>query len=383
MKLFSSFQLSVFGASCAGVLALVACGGISDPSKSGDGSVATIAGALTGGNVPANARVALVWRDATNHAYAVGNDVAVVDGAFSMALTAPNSSYLFDPNDASYSSSESDSFGEGSTSDAPESGGGTPIPIATDAGAAKDPTASPSGGGFSFTTKLQPRDGASGTIGKPIYVGVAGFVVYLDTNGNGKLDIAGQYAKSTDEIIGGSSELVLAYFKDGSTLDYEKMRDDANSAPKAGFNLLWTGKDRWLPLNAVDLALTSTLRLPSTVCSVSEVQDAPDSTTQTDPSTAAPDEGTGGSPGSVYPSPDDPNLYCAPDGSYFSYGSCSMDSAPLPEGLCAPDYGSTACAKQVSSLPPDGSIPEGWPCPVNIPAAEDAGAPGIDASFNP
>jgi len=66
-----------------------------------------------------------------------------------------------------------------------------------------------------FGSKLTPRDAVSGQITKPLSAAVAGFVVYVDTNGNGRLDIEGEYATPTDEVIGGNEELLLAYLRDG------------------------------------------------------------------------------------------------------------------------------------------------------------------------
>ena len=49
--------------------------------------------------------------------------------------------------------------------------------------------------------------------------------------------------------------------------DYEKLRDHSGILPKAGYNLAWE-EGRWIPLNEVELKLSSNVKLPSAICSV-------------------------------------------------------------------------------------------------------------------
>ncbi len=366
-------------AALGAITAAVACGGISDPTKGSGERVATVSGALTGMTVPANTRVALVWKAGSTSGYAVGSDVAVVNGKFTMDLSAPPSSYFF--------AAESDYDGF--------SGGGSepPMPDPTEPGAPRNDGArgsmgggasgsSTSGGGqsFAFSNPLSPRDAVSGQINQPLSVAVAGFVVYVDTNGNGKLDIEGPYAKSTDDVIGGNKDLLLAYLRDGGALDYEKLRDRSGILPQAGYNLAWD-EGRWLPLNAVELILSAKTRLPGAVCSRTAVSsfDEPGSD-------GLSPSGSGGFESS-YPDANDPNLICSSDGRSFSYTYPCADPAPSPpppEGLCAPSYTvspSGGCGGYGSAVPDGESPPEGWPCPIV--ATTDAGIGDIDAGAAP
>jgi hypothetical protein len=399
MRLLSSYSL--IGASSAGILAMAACGGISDPSKTNEGTVATITGALTGADsVPANAHVALVWRVANTGKFEVGADAAVVNGAFTMNLAAPSASYL----------SETEAWSSGNSSDAYASGGsasedpGVPPstdahpPVAADAGAPPVESGSTSTSNFDFASRLAPRDQVGGQISKPLQGAFAGFIVYVDTNGNGKLDIDGQYAKSSDQVIGGNSELALAYFRDGGTLDYEKMRDKyatPTSLPKAGYNLVWSEGERWLALSAVDLKLSTTTKLPGAVCTTEETISGGSAPTVDDVAPSLPTTGAGADASAYdYGSNPPSTIECAPDGrsyttttSYSSY-PCGSDSTPTPtpEGLCAPSYrdepaigcatGPTATGGYTETLPDGQDPPAGWPCPI----AMDGGAPTFDAS---
>src|SRR5438552_103786 len=87
---------SLFAIASSGALAaLVACGSLSDPSKDDTSTpIAKVSGALSGGAiVPEGTRVALVWRTAAGE-LALGADVPVVAGRFTMDLAAPPFAYL-------------------------------------------------------------------------------------------------------------------------------------------------------------------------------------------------------------------------------------------------------------------------------------------------
>ncbi len=384
-------RFALLSSSAAFALAAFACGGISDPTR-GEGRVATVSGALTGIAVPANARVALVYRKITTtstgsqSSVEVGSDVAVVGGKFTMNLGVPAADY--------FSSTEGSSFNNGSSppptvrADAPTSDPGSPPSAGTSTSGAP--------GAFGTSTKLAPRDLVGGSITEPLSAALAGFVVYADTNGNGKLDLEGQYASSPDEILGGNAELMLVYLKGGGSLDYEKLRDKSGILPASGFNLMWS-EGRWLPLNDVELKLTPTAKLPGGVCYTSYgyatggstgSSGSPNVIPPTDPSTSGSgSSGTSPSPSSRYPSPGAQGLVCSPDGRGFQYNppySCPP-SPPQPVGLCAGDvYETSACGGSGGwgeSLAPGATVPAGWPCPVanavdggSADAAVDAGS---------
>ncbi len=343
--------------------AVFACGGISDPTRNHE-TVATISGALTGTTVPSGAHVAVVWRKGNEGGLAVGGDAPVIDGHFTLELTAPPDSYLFTPpfdDDDDYYS------------------GGSSPPDSTEPGPTPLPAPSP---GY----QLAPKTTASGSITQPMAMGVAGFVVYADANGNGKLDVEGSTGASPDTLLGGNEDLMLTFLKGGGTLDYEKLRDSSGILPTQGFNLGWEGKSgiRWIPLNLVELQLDETPELPNTVCSsyggnVGWGEDSADAPVVE--GSARTGGGTSGSTGGYYPPKDDPNLTCSADGrSYtYTYGSdCEPTPPPPPRGLCSGPYVSVrpGCTGggYTNTLPPDAPIPEGWPC---TPALD--GGPGPDS----
>lgn len=210
-----------------GILAsLWACDSLSDPEKttpSGGPTIARVTGALVGLDAPANARVTVVWRTTTG--LAPGADAAIIDGRFTVELGAPPADVL----------------------------------------AVGQPASSPPGADASIGTQTV----VSGmTTGLPIREGIAGFIVYADTNANARLDLDSSGLPS-DTIIGGNAELVLTHFQDGTSFDYEKLRDRTGTLPHEGYNLAWTGGSdgrRWFPLENIELELRAS-KLPDDVCS--------------------------------------------------------------------------------------------------------------------
>ena len=380
-------RFALLSSSVTFALAAFACGGISDPTRGGEGRVATVSGALTGIAVPANAHVALVYRKHTTtstgsqDAVEVGSDVAVVGGKFTMNLGVPAADYFSSADGASISGgSSAPPTARADVPSSDQSGGGTPPSSGGTSGS----------GAFGASTKLAPRDLVGGSITEPLSAAVAGFVVYVDANGNGKLDLEGPYASSPDEILGGNAELMLVYLKGGGSLDYEKLRDKSGILPATGFNLMWS-EGRWLPLNDVELKLTPTAKLPSGVCYSSYGYASGGSTgsggtatpipVSSEPSSSSsgslpPSSGSSGT-GNVYPAPGSPGLVCSSDGRSFQYyppADCAP-SPPPPVGLCAGDvYETSACASPGSwgeTYVPGATLPAGWPCPTD---ALDGGA---------
>lgn len=359
-------------ASLAALATLAACGGISDPTKGSNESIATVSGALTGTAVPAGAHVALVWKIPGTDAFAVTGDVPVVDGKFTMQLTVPANEYFFSAEETSDTVTE-----ELPTPEDPPLPGtapSTPPPDRSGGGGSAGGGTPTPGESFAFAGRLSPRDTVSGGISQPLEAAVAGFVVYVDANGNGKLDLDTKWATSTDQILGGNDELLLAYLRNGGALDYEKMRDKAGVAPHAGYNLVWQGERRWLPLNVVELKLKSNIRLPSAVCyggGGTAVSDDPAPQTSTGGEVPSdPDQPNG------YPSPDDPNLTCLDGGWTYSYtppstpcGGPTNEDTPPSDGLCSSSYnvetpGCVSPRGYSQGLKPGSTVPEGWPCPI-------------------
>jgi hypothetical protein len=292
----------------------------------------------------------------------VGADVPLSGGKFTMTLAAPPAAYFYDAEVEDY-----DRIAPAPMEDAPN---GPKGPSSASDGA--DGT-----GGSIGTRSITPRGGTiGGGLAVPLSVAVAGFVAYVDTNGNGQLDITAPYGTSTDQILGGNDELFIAYLRGGGALDYEKLRDKSGIAPNAGYNLAWD-EGRWLPLSMVELKISPrNKRLPRNVCSSSSgtsgyggVSTAP----SVDPEpTPAPTTSRSG-----YPDPSEVN--CSSDGRSWSYKKqpdCQLPPPP-PAGLCGSSYGydepAIACAGITgSSLASNAPIPEGWPC--TVPPALDGGA---------
>lgn len=341
-------------ASFAGIAgALYACGGISDPSLRGSQqpNVATISGALSASNIDPNAHVALVWRAGKSGGLVVAGDAPIVDGKFTMNVPAPPDAWLF-PVEGEMSVEESPPSSPPPSADVPPPSPGT----------------DPGGGGAKGMT---PQN-VSGGITTELQGAAAGFVVYVDANGNNALDVEGETGSSPDQILGGNKELVLAYLTGGGQLAYEKLRDKTGAAPAPGFNLLWRN-ERWLSLDLVELEISQKhAKLPSGLCygGGSGAPGAP-------PPPDEADEGNGNSggfgPGS-YPPSSDPRLTCDPDGRGFYYVGCDQPPAP-PPGLCSADATvALPCPATYHSLPP-GPVPADWPCYVTpLPVKVDGGA---------
>ncbi|HEY2512897.1 MAG TPA: hypothetical protein VGI39_18650, partial [Polyangiaceae bacterium] len=166
--------------------------------------------------------------------------------------------------------------------------------------------------------------------------------------------------------------------------------DKTGKTPSLGYDLALT-EGQWVALNLVELTLSSSPQLPTGVCSVSTSgSDAPTGTVSSTGSSTGSNGGASGGSGGAYPSPGDPALQCAPDGSSFTYTppqpTCPPPT-PAPVGLCSGDAPTpvSECggqAPETETLTPGGSVPTGWPCPVTAsPGTLDAGSPA-DAALN-
>lgn len=378
-----------------GLPVLVACGSLADSDKVSP--IATIQGALSASSsVPANAHVALVWRRSDGSGVTVVQDTPLVSGRFSFELNAPPADDLF------FSSSGENSSGSDDVPIATSTGTGAPPPAVDAAAPTTEPKSLASTGLHTLTT-------VGGGIATPMSVAVAGFVLYVDANGNGKLDLEGAEASSPDTILGGNTELFLAYLRDGTQLAYEKLRDSTGTLPVHGYNLFWNqgtqaNPMRVMPLDAVEIELRTDAKLPSTVCTGGDSTASSggvDTGTNGSGGTATPptavDAGApkpdidadadvdadvdGGADADVdagtnpsYPSPNDPNLHCSADGTSFTYSACGTPPPPSPVGLCTSSDPSATepCASWGMQIP--SPVPSNWPCPLRV----DASTPPAD-----
>lgn len=345
------FRLSLSGlTSTACLAAVVACGGLEDPTKTEGEKIATVTGAITGSQVPAGARVALVWRTSEAGGLAVGAEAPIVGGSFTITLPTPPDAYHLrltdDPRDGT-------------------SGGGTSeSPTVPPSQPPADPPVMPEppkgGAGFQsfgLSTSLEPRDATGQIVDSELKGAIGGFIVYLDKNGNGALDIASDES-TPDEILGGRKEIFLIHLQGGGSLEYEELRDDRGVIPSPGFNLVLL-PERWVGLNQVELKLDALAVLPGPVCEhVSSQEDRGSDDRPPPPSTP------------VYPAPDAPGLECGPDGRSFTYtdpAGCTPSIRPKrtlcddgmweAEASCGPDA-------QRESLEDGAEPPTGWPCPI-------------------
>lgn len=295
------------------MLAGVACGELSDPNRDDGVSVARVTGALTLAGGTSDLRVAIVWKAGNGGEYVVAKDAPVENGRFTIDVPPPPNEYLVEL--------EADVRDPGATAAPPTS------------------TPDPTGGGDVATASIVPLENVSGTVGAPsppVRAANAGFVVYRDKNGNGRLDLQGKYLTSPDELVGGNSELSLRYLVGGNALAFEKLRDSAGVLPRRGFNLALGGR-RWIQLDLAELHIGGRVKLPTHVCLV-EPEDG--WSTEERP----------------YPPAGDPLLECSADGLSFTYDRSCVGR---PGRLCS--EGEATCNWTHGTSPP---VDAKWPCPM-------------------
>lgn len=406
MRLSRSFAYLALAGITLGAFATVACGGIANPDKaSGSEVTQTITGKLTGAAAPAGARVALVWRTTAPSRAIVGADVPIVGSGFTMTLEAPPAEAYVSAEGATVGTSVSEGSSGSSTGGSPGTEEPLPAPVGTSSGGS-----SSGGSGMSRVpgvqlpgaSRLRPLDGtATGTVvSDPLMGAFAGFVIYEDTNGNGQLDFQPNGSLSTsDKILGGNRELLLVALKGGGQLAYEKLRDRSGVLPERGFNLMWTERERWLPLSAIELGLGENDKvLPATVCGGSSVSSSSgiigssgsSGSSNDTPSSSGGSSGTSssGSSGSETPPSSSSSssgapvvngseVICGPDGRSYSYpvAPCVLPPSEAP-GLCSSGTPDIACGGGQDRFDlPEGPVPSWWPCTVTGgQGAIDAGA---------
>jgi hypothetical protein len=393
--------------SAAAVAAFVACGGISDPTKSSpETSIGKVSGALTGGaSLPSGAQVALVWRVGNANKWVVGQTVTPVAGKFSFDISAPPNEYF-----AKAPETFDKVLGPGPTGDqeapsaisggAPGAGGvsgagGTSgmVPLGDVDGGTVGPIGPLPDSGVADSgvepQAIHPLDDLGGTIGGAdgtMESAIAGFVVFVDKNGNGQLDLdPTMLGSSKDEIIGGNAEFIVTYLRGGTSLDFEKLRDKAGQLPAAGINLGWL-QGRWFPTDGVELKLGDNTRLPPLVCTRFDEPGlvcAPgdsipcvcfDSDVEARGTQHCSADGKSitmcdcGTPSTPLIRPGDPRLHCQADGSWSYSGDprCALDRL-CDATFSGNSYFGGGCSSSYASSKPPVPVASDWPCPVPNP----------------
>jgi hypothetical protein len=346
--LTSSVRLSL--AAFASLAALPACGSL-DTHADSSPALATIQGQLVNTSsttaVSGPVRVAVVWQ-AGSGGFNVAEDLPV-QPVFPSSFTIQ----LDDPPPASAMVDGSEFFGGGS--------GATPP---SDAGVA------PTGPNGAVATKSAPTGSSSGST----QVALGSVVAYLDKNGNGKLDLVPTDASGyVDQILATNVNQLLIYIQGAIP---SQAVDELGHLPSEGYDLYSTC-DVQLPYSPSPGSICATppdAGPPQAACYLQwqSVASPITLTVATDPEVNSlmcqtlpgGSESVGANqplPGrpATYPSPCDPNLACAPDGSSYTYGSCQTVATGICEGT------QTNCTSVEYSRP--SPVPSDWPCVASSP----------------
>lgn len=329
-------------ASLAVLGALAACRSHDEPATStsnaapanrgaGDDGATTVSGSLTG-DVPDGLRVAAVWRAADNTLHVQG-DAAVANGKFTLSLAPLPSDFW--------------------------------VPTGTD-----NPAIGQYPDEASPPATIDPAELTSG---------LAQFVVYRDTNGNGALDLDPITSVTPDQFVASSPDLYLRYYAGGTDADYQKLSGVGGPTAHAGYNLLLRHETElhWVGLDQVTIALPTVVAQLLDVCpNVGReygIKTLPTADAGRDPYLQD------------YPNADDARLTCLANGYAFTFPNwVGADCAPGFKGLCADDTGLAFCltspidpdAGTVDggvSFPPGSLLPRNWPCVVDGGVYADAG----------
>jgi hypothetical protein len=325
-----------------------ACDSLANPDDNGQtrgAVISQVSGALIG-DVPNNTHVTVVWRKPSGVGV-LGDDGAVVDNKFTVNLAAPPDSILENA--------------DGQTTSASSGGSSSAPTVTVGAGGPNGSTESSADASAGIGTQsVKIATAVSGsTIATPLQRAIAGFIVYVDKNGNGKLDLDESSGSTTDQIIGGNVSLTLYFFKDGGNLDYVALRDGTNT-PTPGFNLRLateTGSNVWVPLDQAELKLQATT-LPTNVCvNVANIESGVDA-------------GIAGQ--------------CAPDGYHVIVQSCSSQTGPSA-GVCSANGVPNVSGCSYSDGGTEGMY-WGYPCGMDSDggvAGYDSGTPTYDGGEGP
>lgn len=333
-------------------LLLVACGGL-DPNPNEKAPLATLVGQLSNpANIApspnGNIRVALLWGRGDLGEFEASTDLPVqpvFPAKFQLTIReAPPSAMLFNP------------FADDDL--------GAPPP--------EDPSTAPSAPG---TKPMNLSALSSNPALATMRAGIATVVAYEDVNGNGKLDLVSEDAKSfVDRIVGADPELLVVYV-DGAVPQEKDLRDSAGVLPASGYNLLRRGTPCareatsdslpnpeactekptvWLPMSTLfELPLTSSPSVNRWMCK----GDSAPVASGVGGAVAIPKQGRP----AVYPVQGDPKLQCQADGTRYFYGTqptCTTEYL----GVCRGSRTTCTGGEPLEIWQRPDPVPSDWPC---------------------
>jgi hypothetical protein len=345
---------------CAAGLGIVfsACGSL-DSNTNVAPTLATLQGSLVNPrsltvSSSSAVRVAVVWRGAGPEQFNVAEDLPVqpvFPSSFTIALNGPPPAGAMN-SDLVY-----------------------PAPLPTQAGAGGP---SPDGGGDEASTEPPPpvTPPVMPTNPDPGFQFAIGTVVaYLDENHNGKLDLVSDDASAyVDKILAANPEVAIVYLQGPIPDALPFVDSEASNRPKDGYNLFrqpecsapkqvtnpvcpsapapdpgTCTQAQWLGIDTpYTLTVASNPEVATLMCLTSSSSGiASEATGTAGPFNPAIQP-------AKYPSPSDPNVCCASDGSDYLYATCKE----ISEGLCQGTIESCTLVGYVRPTP----VPADWPC---------------------
>ena len=333
---------------------LSACGSL-DTKTDTSPPLASIAGDLVNPDsvtVSGNVRVAVVWKASGSQGtfnVNVADDLPVqpvFPASFTVTLSQPPPTSSFTDGDEIFGSND-----RPTTPTSPPGTGSAPGSLANGSLSPQgEPTVEPAVPSFQ--------------------VAVGSVVAYLDENGNGKLDLVAPGASGyVDQILATDPRLTVVFAQGTVPAD---VGDGAGNVPAPGYNLhrscpqtttpevsssagsictaapdagapTPTCSPAWQSIDTpIELTISTDPEVDTLMCSTYlQTGEIPDITPQP------------GRP-TTYPSPCDPQLSCATDGSSYNYAS----EVTVPQGLCKGDITEFSFVSYQRPSP----VPTDWPC---------------------
>jgi hypothetical protein len=206
------------------------------------------------------------------------------------------------------------------------------------------------------------RTTANGTPDRSTRYATGTVVVYDDTDGNGRLDLAPLDAPATgDRVLGTPGGLSIFYLEaaeathSGAHPGFNLRRDAVLADPVPGANPcqpLVVTTQAFVPLiTQLDISLTGAPELSREVCQFTPASPAADAGCGVDGSAGAQIDDDCGAPSGLVPQ--GALVTCSSDDRAYVYKSCFV-----PSSVC----GSSSCLYGCAQLDAGGSIPIDWPC---------------------